>query len=84
MLEPGRRYPIMRVYFNRHADHPKVWSVDNENQDNEVNTHTIMIKGMGQTVYTSKPVNEYTPVAWIEFYNVIYDQYNDGTVVLSS
>lgn len=83
MLEPGRRYPIMRVYFNRRSDFPNIWSVDNENQVNEVTTHTVMIKGMGQTVYTGKPINENTPIAWIEYYNVIYDQSKDGTIILS-
>ena len=83
MLKPGQRYPIMRVYFNSKADYPNVWSVDNENQDNEVNTHTVMVKGMGQTVYTGSKANPDSPVAWLEYYNVIYDQSKDGTVVLS-
>src|ERR1017187_4013839 len=51
MLEFETTYPIIRVYFNRRDEFPEVWSVDDDNQANEINVSQIITQGIGQLKY---------------------------------
>ena len=68
-MEFGKKYSLLRVYFNRRSDFPSVWSIDDGDQKNEINVNRVLLWGCGSTVYTGGPVNKNSPVAWIEFHN---------------
>lgn len=73
MLESGKAYHIIRVYFNHKSDYPLVWSVDDGDQANEHKTKRVVFDTLGSTAYNWLPRNDLYPVAWVEFYNVILD-----------
>ncbi len=56
-----------RVYFNRKAEAPQVWSIDEGTQESEVNVQWIkLIDVSAETKYapTDKPYD--SPAAWFE------------------
>lgn len=75
---------MLRVYFNRREDFPCVWSIDNGDQSNEVISPTVYFKSAGRSTYTGQLRNPNYPVAWLEFFNVVFDQSPNKTVTLSS
>jgi hypothetical protein len=68
MLEFGKRYSYLRVYFNKRSDFPNVWSVDDGNQDNEINVSKVCFGAevYPETAYSGDKPNEDSPVAWLE------------------
>lgn len=58
---------MYRMYFNRHADFPLVWSVDDGDQATEQNVSKIVLRGVfARTVYGGKGDNINSPNVWIE------------------
>jgi hypothetical protein len=80
-MEFGKRYPLVRVYFNKRNDWPLVWSVDDGDQKNEINVNHATFNDFGRTVYSGDPVSETSPVAWIEFYDQTLLPYGTGVVI---
>ena len=68
MLEYEATYPLLRVYFNRREDFPKVWSVDDGDPANELIVSHVVTQGISRWVWSgdSEP-NEDFPRAWVEF-----------------
>lgn len=57
---------MYRVYFNRHADAPLVWSVDEGTQETEINVRRVVLRGIyGRTVYGVGD-NTDSPSVWLE------------------
>lgn len=67
MLEHGKRYSFLRVYFNKKNEYPLVWSIDDGNLDNEIKVSMVVCEALGWTIYNGEPANELSPVAWVEF-----------------
>lgn len=56
-----------RIYFNRWAEAPQIWSVDEGDQSSEINVINVVFKDIeGLTKYNPNGDNTNTPRAWFE------------------
>jgi hypothetical protein len=55
-----------RVYFNRWADAPLVWSVDHGTQATEVNVREVHFDGISGVTRSGPGDNQSSPTVWIE------------------
>lgn len=58
-----------RFYFNRHAEAPQVWSVDEGDQTTEVNVKQVVCYVKATSHYNGTKVNPDSPSAWFEVEN---------------
>lgn len=83
MLKFKKIYPIIRVYFNRKEDFPKVWSVDDGHQANEIMVSSIITQGLSRYVWSGVIKHSETePRAWVEFAHARIHQINESDRVL--
>jgi hypothetical protein len=57
-----------RVYFNRKADYPLVWSVDEGTQETEQTVREVNFRGTYGVTAMGKGDNENSPTVWIAVY----------------
>lgn len=86
MLEFGKVYPIVRLYFNSAAADPLVWSADDGLLSNETSFNEVTFYGDGETKYNGKQPNALFPVAWLEFTNaeLFPDPTNDDGLIIGN
>ena len=69
MLEFGKTYPIIRLFFNSTAADSLVASVDDGQLSNETSFSSVTFYGDGETKYNGHRPNALYPVFWLEFTN---------------
>jgi hypothetical protein len=62
---------VYRVYFNKRGDARSAWSVDDGDQAHETTHPAVTILAPCHTVYSGKPANDATPVAWLEVAGIL-------------
>lgn len=74
---------LVRIYFNRKEDFPKIWSVDFGSKTQEVCCTKVFVENIygwsNQNLNAEWP----EPKAWIEFKHVLVNFHNDGSVSIS-
>jgi hypothetical protein len=72
---------LYRVYFNKHGDPARAWSVDLGDQSTEKNYAWVRFSlVIATTKYTGEKANPDYPVAWIEARGHL-TEVNDGAVI---
>lgn len=80
-MEFGKRYTLLRVYFNRRSDWPLVWSVDDGDQKNEIHVSSVLMEGVSITEAVDLAANPDSPVAWIQFHGAILREFDNGVLI---
>ncbi len=70
--------PVLRVYFNRKEDAPKVWSLDCGPGTAEILVTEVIIAGECRTEFDGSK----TPCGWLLFKNVEVQLTDKGTALV--